>query len=43
MLALTWYKALTGKDMIQDSFSEFDCPVSEKEREIAIKAVYSAF
>jgi hypothetical protein len=43
MLALTWYKALTGKDIIQDSFCDFDCPVSEQEREIAIKAVCSAF
>ena len=43
MLALTWYKVLTGKDITQDSFDDFDCPVSEKEREIAIKAVCSAF
>ena len=43
ILALTWYKALTGKDITKDSFSEFDRPVSEQEREIAIKAVDSAF
>ena len=43
MLALTWYKALTGKDITQDTFSDFDSPVSEQEREIAIKAVCSAF
>ena len=43
ILALTWYKALTGKDITKDSFSEFDRPVSEQEREIAIRAVNSAF
>ena len=43
MLALTWYKALTGEDITQNSFSDFDCPVTEQEREIAIKAVCSAF
>ncbi len=39
ILALTWYKFLTGKDISRNSFSDFDEPVSEKEREIAIKAV----
>ena len=43
MLALTWYRALTGKDITSDSFSDFDCPVSEEEREIAIRAVRTAF
>ena len=39
ILALTWYKYLTGKDVSGNNFSDFDAPVSEKEREIAIKAV----
>ena len=43
ILALTWYKALTGKDITKDSFSELDRPVSAQEREIAIKAVNAAF
>ena len=43
MLALTWYKLLTGNDIAGDSFSDFDAPVSEQEREIAIRAVASAF
>ena len=43
MLALTWYKALTGNDIVGDTFSDFDEPVSEEEREIAIRAVLSAF
>ena len=43
MLALTWYKALTGNDITQNTFCDFDCPVSEQEREIAIKAVAAAF
>ena len=43
MLALTWFKAFTGKDISQDSFNDFDSPVNEKEREIALKAVSSAF
>jgi hypothetical protein len=43
MLALTWYKALTGNDIVGDTFNDFDVPVSESEREIAIKAVLSAF
>ena len=43
ILALTWYKSLTGKDITRDSFGCFDRPVSEHEREIAIKAVCLAF
>lgn len=43
MLALTWYKALTGNDITADSFCDFDSHVSEMEREIAIRAVNSVF
>jgi len=41
LLALTWYKTLTGKDISCNSFNDFDEAVSEKEREIAIKTVNS--
>lgn len=43
LLALTWYKALTGNDISCDSFSDFDSPISEQERKIIIEAVNSAF
>lgn len=43
LLALTWYKALTGKDITNNTFHEFDAEVSQEEREIVIKAVNSAF
>ncbi len=43
LLALTWYHALTGGDIASNRFDEFDTPVTEKEREIAIRAVLSAF
>lgn len=41
ILALTWYKTLTGSDISNDSFSDFDVPVSYEERKIAIEAVNS--
>ena len=41
MLALCWYKYLTEKDVSFNTFNEFDEIVSEKEREIVIKAVNS--
>lgn len=34
MLALVWYKTLTGRDIRQNAFCAFDEPVSEKEREV---------
>ena len=40
---LTWFKALTGKDISNNNFNELDEPVSDKEREIVIRAVNSAF
>ncbi|MBO4323399.1 MAG: SGNH/GDSL hydrolase family protein [Clostridia bacterium] len=43
MLGLTWFKALTGEDISDDSFSDFDVPVTEEERKIAISAVNAAF
>lgn len=41
LLALTWYKTLTGKDVSHNDFNGFDEAVSEKEREIAISVVNS--
>ncbi|MBQ9713868.1 MAG: DUF4886 domain-containing protein [Clostridia bacterium] len=41
LLALCWYKAFTGKDISNDTFNEFDVPVTEEERQIVIKAVNS--
>jgi hypothetical protein len=43
LLALTWYKALTGKDITNNDFDDFDEPVSDKVRQIVIKAVNAAF
>lgn len=43
LIALTWYKALFGKDITNNDFDEFDVPVSKEEREIAIKAVNATF
>ncbi len=39
LLALCWYRALTGADVSQDTFDEFDAPVTEGEREIVLRAV----
>ena len=41
MLALTWLKTLVGCDISNNTFNDFDEPVSEQERAIAIKAVNS--
>ncbi len=43
LLALAWYKALTGKDITNNDFDDFDEPVSDEERKIVIKAVNAAF
>ena len=43
LLALTWYKALTGNDISGNDFDCFDEAVSQQEREIVIKAVNAAF
>lgn len=39
LLALTWYKTLTGKDISDNAFDSFDEIVTKEEREIVIKAV----
>ena len=39
LLALTWYRALTGGDIWNNRFDELDEPIDEFEREIVIKAV----
>ena len=39
LLALCWFKYLTGKDITENAFSEFDVPVTEEERKIVIAAV----
>jgi hypothetical protein len=41
LLALCWYKTLTGKDITGNAFDDFDAPVTEQERKIVIKAVNS--
>ena len=41
LLALCWYKALTGNDITNNRFDDFDVPVTEQERQIAIAAVNS--
>ncbi len=38
LLALTWYKTLTGQDIAEDGFDGFDEPVTGEERAIARKA-----
>ena len=43
LLGLTWYKALTGNDITNNTFNDFDEPVSDEERQIVIKAVNTAF
>lgn len=42
LLALTWYAALTGADISENRFNDFDEPVTEQERKIVINAVRSA-
>ena len=41
LLALCWYKTLTGADISNNTFNDLRAEVSEREREIAIKAVNS--
>lgn len=43
LLALTWYKALTGRDITDNDFSDFDEPVEEEVRAAVIKSVNAAF
>ena len=39
LLALTWYRALTGRDISDDTFVPFDAPITEAERAAVIAAV----
>lgn len=39
LLALCWFKYLTGRDITENDYSEFDVPVTEEERKIVIAAV----
>ena len=41
LLALCWYKALTGRDITGDTFDDFDVPVTDSERDTVIRAVNS--
>ena len=41
LLALTWYRTLTGNSIDGDSFNELDEPISAEERRIVISAVKS--
>lgn len=43
ILALTWYKALTGNSIDNVKFNDFDEPVSSEEYKTAIEAVNKAF
>lgn len=43
LIALCWYKKIFDKDISKDTFNEFDEPVSEKERNMVIKAINYAF
>ena len=43
LLALTWYKYLTGNDITDNDFNELDAPMSDEERATVIKAVNSIF
>ena len=38
-LALLWYAVLMGKDVSADAFADFDVPVTDAEREIAVRSV----
>ena len=41
LLALTWYKTLTGNNVTGNAFDELDEPITDEEREIIIRTVYS--
>ena len=43
LLALVWFKFLTGKDITENAFDDFDVPVTEEERRIVIAAANAAF
>ena len=39
LLALVWFKYLTGQDITENQFNDFDVPVTDEERKAAIDAV----
>lgn len=43
LIALCWYKKIFDKDILSDTFNDFDVPVSDSEKEIVKKAVNYAF
>lgn len=43
LIALTWFRALTGKDITENTFSDLDEAITEEERKIVIDAVNSCF
>ena len=43
LLALVWFKYLTGRDISENDFNDFDTPVTEEERKIVIAAANAAF
>ena len=43
LLALCLFKYLTGRDISENAFDDFDVPVTEEERKIVINAVNKAF
>ena len=42
LLALCWFKYLTGKDIAENTFDGFDVPVTDEERKIVIAAANAA-
>ena len=42
LLALTWYKYITGNDISCNNFNSLDESITEKERELIINAVITA-
>ena len=39
LLALVWFKYLTGQDITENQFNDFDVPVTDEERKAVIDAV----
>lgn len=42
LLALCWYKVITGADISDDTFDDFDTSITDEERKIVIQAINSA-
>ena len=43
LLALVWFKYLTGRDITENAFHEFDVPVTDEQRKAVIDAVNAVF